>query len=159
MLSQSLWKRWHCVHHWEEIITGSMQIKIGQEPEVDKNCVQSPFQSFNLFPLSSPKYFDSAEISHLCFASAKRRKLSGTFAITLAQTKYERNEDKNNIQELMFRAVFPFPVHAGDQVVVAIHNQLLAVGNGQLPGESFPLEFISLVQSCTNTNIHFTSLA
>ena len=78
--------------------------------------------------------------------------MSGTFAITLAQTKYERNEDKNNIQELMIRAIFPFPVHAGDQVVVAIHNQLLAVGNGQLPGESFPLEFISLVQSCTNTN-------
>ena len=51
-------ERRHYVHHWEEIITGSMQIKIGQEPEVDKNCVQSPFQSFNLFPLSSPKYFD-----------------------------------------------------------------------------------------------------
>ena len=59
---------------------------------------------------------------------------------------------------LCFCLYLSFLVHA-DHVVVAIHNQLVAAGNGQLPGESFPLEFISLVQSCTNTNILLRCLA
>ena len=98
---------------------------------------------------------------------AKGGRLSGTFTITPTQTKYRRNGDKNNIQELMIREGYfrvfslslTFSFSLSLSFSLSSPFQFVAAGNGQPPWEGFQLEFISLVQSCTNTNILFRCLA